>query len=413
MKLHKCLEKAVKMVLHAKLRSWLTIVGIVIGVASVISLVSIGEGMQASVSEDLGSLGGNTIEITSGYSKATSQRGPSGFGSKVGQTTDSLGTKEVQALKSIRGIDYIDTNIKGHVEVYYLGGSADLSLTGVNQKFWSYVTTSSLEDGRMLDSADQNVVVIGYKIATKYFDDPIGINKVITIEDSSFRVVGILEESSGFGSSDNSIYMPLQSAYQVLDDKTTDEYDSITLLVDDESDIDEIVGKVESKLNIVRHVHTIDDKDFTVTSMKQIYEQISSITGTVTLFLGLIATISLIVGAVGIANTMFTAVLEKTKEIGIMKSIGAKNKDILWIFLFHAGVVGLIGGLIGVLFGIGISSILSGVVSTPDGAAVQTVVSINTVLLALSISLLAGLIAGFVPAYQGSKLKPVDALRYE
>ena len=225
--------------------------------------------------------------------------------------------------------------------------------------------------------------------------------------------MGILEESSGFSSSDNAIYMPLQSAYQVLDDKTTDEYDSITLLVDDESDVDEIVDKVESKLNTVRHVHKIDDKDFTVTSMKQIYEQISSITSTVTLFLGLIATIALVVGAVGITNTMFTAVLEKTKEIGIMKAIGAKNKDILLIFLFHAGVVGLVGGILGVLFGIGISSLLSGVVSTPNGANVKTVVTINIVLLSLSISLLAGLIAGFIPAYQGSKLKPVDALRYE
>ncbi len=413
MKPYKCLENAVKMVIHSRLRSWLTIIGIVIGVASVIALVSIGEGMQASVSEDLGSLGGNTITISPGYTKATSmRREPPGFGSG-GQTVDLLGTKEVLALRSISGIRYIDTNIEGQAEVYYLGGSAHLSIIGVDQKVWSYVTTSSPEDGRLLDSADQNVVVIGHKIAKEYFDEPIGINKVITIEGSSFRVVGILEESSGFSSADNTIYMPLQSAYHVLDGKTTNEYDSITVIAEDGVDIDEVVAKIESKLNTVRHVYSLDDKDFTVTSMKQIYEQISSATSTVTLFLGIISFISLVVGAIGIANTMFTAVLEKTKEIGIMKAIGAKNKDILLIFLFHAGVVGLVGGLIGVIFGIGGSSLLSGVMSTPDGASVKTVVTINTVLLALSISLLAGLIAGFVPAYQGSKLKPVDALRYE
>ncbi|TKY92486.1 MAG: FtsX-like permease family protein [Candidatus Methanomarinus sp.] len=211
-----------------------------------------------------------------------------------------------------------------------------------------------------------------------------------------------------------SIYMPLQSAYQVLDDKTNNEYDSITVIAKDSADIDSVVAKIEKKLDIVRHVNTIDDKDYTVTSMKQILEQISSVTGMITLFLGFVAGISLLVGAVGIANTMFTAVLEKTKEIGIMKAIGARNKDIMLIFLFNSGLVGIIGGIIGVFFGIVASYLLGGgLMSTPRGDPIETVVSLQIVVLALFISVVVGISAGMIPAYQGSKLKPVDALRYE
>ncbi len=158
----------------------------------------------------------------------------------------------------------------------------------------------------------------------------------------------------------------------------------------------------------------IDDKDYTVISMKHILEQISSVTGMITLFLEFVAGISLLVGAVGIANTMLTAVLEKTKEIGIMKAIGARNKDIMLIFLFNSGLVGIIGGIIGVFFGIVASYLLGGgLMSTPRGDPIETVVSLQIVVLALFISLVVGISAGMIPAYQGSKLKPVDALRYE
>lgn len=406
------------MVTHSKLRSWLTIIGIVIGVASVITLVSIGNGMEAGINDELSGLGGNIITITPGYSKASGMGMPghessSGSGS-VSESDAILGRNDVQALKSIPELEYIDTNIKDSADVYYFGKSAQLTVTGVDQSVWSYVTTLEILEGRLLDPADQNVVVIGYDLSRNYFDEPIGINKILTIEEKSFKVVGILDESSGIGSNGLSIYMPLQSAYQVLDDKTNNEYDSITVIAKDSADIDSVVAKIEKKLDIVRHVNTIDDKDYTVTSMKQILEQISSVTGMITLFLGFVAGISLLVGAVGIANTMFTAVLEKTKEIGIMKAIGARNKDIMLIFLFNSGLVGIIGGIIGVFFGIVASYLLGGgLMSTPRGDPIETVVSLQIVVLALFISVIVGISAGMIPAYQGSKLKPVDALRYE
>jgi putative ABC transport system permease protein len=418
MKIYKCLKIAINMVTHSKLRSWLTIIGIVIGVASVITLVSIGNGMEAGINDELSGLGGNIITITPGYSKASGMGMPghessSGSGS-VSESDAILGRNDVQALKSIPELEYIDTNIKDSADVYYFGKSAQLTVTGVDQSVWSYVTTLEILEGRLLDPADQNVVVIGYDLSRNYFDEPIGINKILTIEEKSFKVVGILDESSGIGSNGLSIYMPLQSAYQVLDDKTNNEYDSITVIAKDSADIDSVVAKIEKKLDIVRHVNTIDDKDYTVTSMKQILEQISSVTGMITLFLGFVAGISLLVGAVGIANTMFTAVLEKTKEIGIMKAIGARNKDIMLIFLFNSGLVGIIGGIIGVFFGIVASYLLGGgLMSTPRGDPIETVVSLQIVVLALFISVIVGISAGMIPAYQGSKLKPVDALRYE
>ncbi len=418
MKIYKCLKIAINMVTHSKLRSWLTIIGIVIGVASVITLVSIGNGMEAGINDELSGLGGNIITITPGYSKASGMGIP-GHGSSSGSGSVSesdaiLGRNDVQALKSIPELEYIDTNIKDSADVYYFGKSAQLTVTGVDQSVWSDVTTLEILEGRLLDPADQNVVVIGYDLSRNYFDEPIGINKILTIEEKSFKVVGILDESSGTSSNGLSIYMPLQSAYQVLDDKTNNEYDSITVIAKDSADIDSVVTKIEKKLDIVRHVNTIDDKDYTVTSMKQILEQISSVTGMITLFLGFVAGISLLVGAVGIANTMFTAVLEKTKEIGIMKAIGARNKDIMLIFLFNSGLVGIIGGIIGVFFGIVASYLLGGgLMSTPRGDSIETVVSLQIVVLALFISVVVGISAGMIPAYQGSKLKPVDALRYE
>jgi len=229
---------------------------------------------------------------------------------------------------------------------------------------------------------------------------------MLTIENSAFRVVGILDESG------TSIYMPIQMAYQVLEDKENGVYDSILIKIKDEDAIDEAIEKIEKKLMITRHVNE-KTKDFTVSSSQQMQETRSEMMSSMNMFLLAIAAVSLIVGAVGVANTMFTSVLEKTKEIGIMKAIGARNKDILMIFIFNAGLIGLIGGIIGIFFG----SLLSGALPTLMGDISMfrggTFVSLNSVLMAVFVSVFVDIISGIVPAYQASKLKPVDALRYE
>ncbi|MBU0457565.1 MAG: ABC transporter permease [Nanoarchaeota archaeon] len=410
MKTSKCLKHALNMVLHSRLRSWLTIIGIVIGVAAVIAIVSIGAGMQQSMEEQMGGLGGDILTLSAGFS-----RGGSMFGSPGGRegSSSSTATEEeivldrtdLQALKGISDIALIDTQIRGNVEVSFLGKSGSVSLTGVDQKVWSDITTEEIKDGRMLGPADQNVIVIGSRLASSYFNQPVGINKMITIEDSAFRVVGILESES------NSIYMPIQMAYQVLEDKENGVYDSIIIKVKNEELLDETIAKIENKLMITRHV-TAKNKDFSISSSKQMQETRSEMMSSLNAFLLAIAAISLIVGAIGVANTMFTSVLEKTKEIGIMKAIGARNKDILMIFLLNAGLIGLVGGILGIFLGIILSGSMS-VLFTDMRMIGSTLVTFNSVIMALSVSVGVGILAGFIPARKASKLKPVDALRYE
>ena len=411
MKFRKCLKHAFNMVLHSKLRSWLTIIGIVIGVGPVMDIGTIGEGMQQAMNERFSSLGGDIITLTAGYSRGGSMfmRHGGGGGGSSGQATEEeivLARTDLQALRSVPDIALIDTQIRGNVDVSYLGKTGSVSLTGVDQKVWSSMTTSEVAEGRMLDSADQNVVIIGGRLSSSYFEQPLGINKMITIEDSAFQVVGILDDNG------NSIIMPIQMAYQVLDDKENDIYDSIIIKIKNEDNLDMAIEKIEKRLMTVRHVSE-KDRDFSISSNKQTQEARAEMMSSMSAFLVAIAAVSLIVGSVGIANTMFTSVLEKTKEIGIMKSIGARNYDIMRIFLLNAALIGLVGGLIGVVLG----TILSGALPMLMGEAGMlrggTLVSMNSIILALSVSIIVGIIAGIVPAYQASKLKPVDALRYE
>jgi putative ABC transport system permease protein len=416
MKILRCLRHAFEMVLHSRLRSWLTIIGIVIGVAAVIAIVSIGDSMEMQISSQLSGLGGDILTLSAGFSRGGNQfmmRGPGGSQSagNFGAVQDEpvLERSDVQALRGIPDIMYIDTNIRGNVNVTYMGRSGRLSATGVDQSAWSKVTTADIAEGRFLDSSDQNVVVIGRRLASSYFSKPLGINQMLTIQGSSFRVVGILDDQS------TSIYMPIQMAYQVIPDKTNGVYDSITIKIRDEDNLDETMAKIDSRLMLLRHV-TNSTKDFTLTSSKQMQETRASMMSTMTSFLLAIAAVSLIVGSVGVANTMFTSVLEKTKEIGIMKAIGARNRDILLIFLFNAALIGLIGGMLGVLFGV----VLSGMLPSLTGGSLPMmrggiggIVSLDSLAMALAVSVGVGVVAGIIPAYQASKLKPVDALRYE
>ncbi|MFH1315944.1 MAG: ABC transporter permease [Candidatus Woesearchaeota archaeon] len=413
MKFVKCLKHAFGMVLHSKIRSWLTILGIVIGVASVVAIMSIGGGMQETMVQQLGGLGGDILTLSAGSSRGFSMFrgggrdiGEGGGGATATEKEIVLGRADVQALKGIPDIELIDTNIRGNVKISYLGKSGTVSLTGVDQKVWSRITTSKIKEGRFLDSADQNVVVIVGRLAESYFDKPIGINQMIAIEENVFRVVGILDDTS------NNIYMPIQMAYQMLEDKENDIYDSIVIKIKDEEKLDEVISKIENKLMMVRHV-TEKNKDFSLTSSKQMQETRSQMMSSINAFLVAIAAVSLIVGAVGVANTMFTSVLEKTKEIGIMKAIGARNKDIMTIFLLNATLIGLVGGFLGIIFGTILSGALPAMMGEVGMLRGGTFVSINSIIIAISVSVIIGLIAGFIPAYQASKLKPVDALRYE
>ena len=403
------LKMGLNMLLHSKLRSWLTIIGIVIGVGSVVGIISLGDAMQANVQSKLSDLDLTTITISPGYTKASSNmRGP-GMGGGV--STDAELTKDdINALRGLDSIQYIEGEVSGREEVKYVGQNATLPITGVDPQVWRYMTTLKTQSGRLLEPADKNVAVIGSSVASEIYDQNIGVNQVITINGKAVRVVGILEEE-GMGG-DSRIYMPIDGAVDLVTDAKKDVYDSISVKAKSEDQVEELTTEIEKKLMISRHINKEDDRDFSVTASKSLADSVTEMMSSMTLFLGAIAAVSLLVGAVGIANTMFTSVLEKTKEIGTMKAIGAKNRDILMIFLFNSAMVGLVGGILGVVLGSFVSSGLQTMMGS-DMTGGGSGVSFSLMLEGLSLAVLIGVVSGVVPAYRASKLKPVDALRYE
>lgn len=419
MKILKSIRLAFNILVHSKLRSWLSIIGIVIGVASVIAIMSLGNGMQQSMEETLGSLGADIITVSPGYSGASGVKG--GFrghgdfdgNDNSGTAVKNLTNKDVQALKLVSNTGYIQGIVSGRAELKYLTETTSVSVEGVDPRVWKEIVTSELESGRYLSQGDENVVVIGSRLANDEFKESISLNRQVVIEDKPFRVVGILKASNGMGGG-SGVYMPIDVARTILEDVGDKEFNSIEIKIKNVDLIDETLSQIEQRLMLVRAVNT-KTKDFTVSSVKEMQETISAALSSMTLFLEAIAAISLLVGAVGIANTMFTTALEKTKEIGIMKSIGAKNKDILSIFLFNSGMIGLAGGTLGGILGVIISKIIFMFISNMgiEMKISADVITPSLVLFTFGVSLGIGIIAGIIPAYKASKKNPVDAIRYE
>jgi putative ABC transport system permease protein len=394
------------MLLHSKLRSWLTIIGIVIGVGAVVGIISLGDAMQKEVQSKLDTMDLTSITIIPGFSRASS-----GFGA---ESTDTQLTKhDVDALRGIEGIMYATGEISSGEGINYSGENATLSINGVDPQVWKYMNTLEVKSGRLLEPADKYVAVIGSNVATGIYDKDIGVNQVVTINGKSVRVIGVLKEKGG--REDSQIYMPIDSAVNVIKDAKKGVFNSIEVKAKTVDLVDTVTKKIEKKLLISRHINKEEDKDFSVIALKSMSESITSMTSSVTLFLGAIAAVSLIVGAVGIANTMFTSVLEKTKEIGTMKAIGAKNRDILMIFVFNSAMVGLVGGVFGVILGALVSALfpMIGISMTSTEGKTGISLSFNLMVFGLGLAVLIGVISGVVPAYRASKLKPVDALRYE
>jgi len=410
----KSVKLALNILIHSKLRSWLTIVGIVIGVASVVAIISLGTGMQQSVESSLGGLGADIITVSPGASRASGMFGggmerfrdmPSSSGD-----AENLTKKDIQVIKAVDNVELVEGTVSGRGDIYYLGESASASINGVDPLVWSRITTSELVSGRFLTPSDYSSVVVGSRIAANTFKQPLAINRMITVEGKSFKIVGILKESGGMGGgNDNSIYMPIEAARDILDDVGLNEFDSIVVKVEDDGLIEETMENIDARLMLLRHV-TEKTKDYTITSSQSTQETISDAMSTMTTFLTAIAAVSLLVGAIGIANTMFTTVMEKTKEIGIMKAIGARNRDIMMIFLLNSAFVGMVGGFIGITIGAFASSFMSLGFGRTGSSGVVTP---ELLVFGLAIAVGTGVISGLIPAYRASKLRPVDALRYE
>jgi putative ABC transport system permease protein len=303
--------------------------------------------------------------------------------------------------------------ISGRADITYSGKTIKNSnINGVDVNAWSDITTEKINSGRLLKQGDSYSVVIGKNMVDS-FDKPLSVNTKIIIGGESFNVVGITTEG-------RSIYMPMVIARNTLVDIGRDEFNSISVKIQDVNLANDTVNAITNKLMLSRGILNEKKRDFSVSNPASIQQTMQQTMSTLALFLGAIAAISLIVGAIGIANTMFTSVLEKTKEIGIMKAIGTQNKDIMIIFLLNSGLIGLVGGVGGVIVGAISSTAISSFagVGSVGGRGIGNILSSSYVSLPLIIgsilfAVIIGMVAGVIPAYRASKLKPVDALRYE
>ena len=380
-----------------KLRSWLTIIGIVIGVASIIALVAISQGMQNYIEEEFESFGTNIIMVQAGASFGMPSPGEIGL-------TD----RDVRVIERVSGVDYVvamiyeTANVEFHREELQLpvfGYPADRYGEILGDTDYGFVT------GGMY-SKDSTDAVLGYLAATDLFEDELHLRNRITIDGQTFKVVGILEKI-GNHQDDTSIAIPFDTARDLFN--KTNEVSMMMVIVDVGVDVEKVADKIRDKLEDER-----GEEDFLVISATQLIAQISGILGAIGLIVGAIASISLLVGAVGIMNTMYTSVLERTREIGVMKAIGATNANIMSIFLMESGFLGLVGGTIGV--GIGSAIALGvGYIAPSLDLPLTLLIRIDPelALFGIGFAVFLGALAGFFPARSASKLKPADALRYE
>jgi putative ABC transport system permease protein len=437
MKFIEILKLSLNGLTHRGLRSWLTILGIIVGVAAVIAMLSIGTGMSQNMEAQMSSFGADVLTVSAGTTRAF---GPSsGFENRFqpgagdgmqGQTksseqttqtdTPTLTDADILAISTADGVEAVSGIISGRATVQYLAQTVTVSVEGINAEAWNKMTNSELASGRFLDSGDGTSVLIGNSVANSMFDYNLTENMQIRVGSKTFIVVGILKESGtgSFGGDDRTIFMTIEAARDILPDIDNDEYSSIQVKVTDTNAVDQIIENINQVLYASRLV-TEDTKDFTVTSPTSMLETIQSTMATLTFFLTGIAAISLLVGAIGIANTMFMSVMERTRLIGILKSIGTKNSEILKLFLTESGIIGLMGGLLGIFLGfivvgiisdVGINIMGMGRMGTNTSVAVVTP---ELVIFALLFSTIIGIVSGLIPARKAAHLQIVEAMRSE
>lgn len=387
---------------HQRVRTWLTIVGIVVGVAAVIVLVGLADGLRSSVSGQLAAFGPKTIIV----SPVSLQGGIGGGTTNLRPTLGKLFERDAEKIARIEGVHLATKLIMTNVDMKFRDKHISTSVYGVEPESYTETTSIKIGEGRFLQPGDKRVAVVGYSIANDNFgDDKINVNNMVELGGQQYRVIGILQKSgSSFGPGDSSVFVSYDDGRELAGDAlAAREINGIRIIVDEGFDTEEVANRIEFVLASMHKV-PLDDEDFTLITPKFIEDQVNSILGTLTLFLGAVSGIALVVGGVGISNTMFVSVMERTKEIGVLKSVGAENWQIERLFLVEAAMIGLVGGVLGVLFGIMVVLLLSvfGINATP---------SIPTVLISFIIAMSVGMAGGFIPARNAAKIPAVEAMR--
>ena len=390
---------------HRGLRSWLTILGIFIGIAAVVSLISLGQGLQSYIDTQFQQLGSDKILIQ-----------PKAFGAP-GSSSDSqliLTSNDLKTIKNVEGISDVEGAIT-RTSVVQSGKEQQVAMiSGINQKYldiFGNIDATAVVAGRQLRDSDSGKAVVGYNNAFgTEWKKPLKIGDRIEIKGKQFEIVGILKKQ-GNPLDDTSVWIEkgvFQNIFATGDDQGT-----LVAKVKPGFDPNAVAEKIKAALLKERNEKT-GQETFNVQSAAQLLETFTNIFGVVqAVFVG-IAAISLIVGGIGIMNTMYTSVLERTREVGVMKAVGARNRDIFLIFLIESGLLGLVGGIIGVLIGVGIGKSVEYVATVQLGTPfLKAVFGLPLIIGALLFSFLVGAASGVLPAMQAARLKPAEALRYE
>ena len=387
-----------------KLRSWLTMIGIFIGIAAVVALISLGQGLQNYISDEFEKLGSDKIIIQPKGMGPPGTAGPSLI----------LTSKDLDIIENVRGVKWAIGFLIKQGKAVYKGEAGIGFAIGTNPedvKLMSEIQSFEIFEGRDLKSGDKYKLVVGYDhIYGDIWDKPMQLGSTIEVEGHDFKVIGVLDKI-GNPMDDSSLYMSKDVLKEILN--VEDEESQIMVKTAEGFDPEDVAETIKRKLRQSRGEKE-DQETFSVRTSGQLLESFSNIFAVVQSVLIGIAAISLLVGGIGIMNTMYTSVLERTKEIGVMKAIGGKNSDILLIFLFESGLLGLIGGIIGIGIGIGLGKTAEYIALNALGTdLLQAAFPLYLILGALSFSFLIGTFSGILPAMQAAKLKPADALRYE
>ncbi|ODS39933.1 hypothetical protein BEH94_03685 [Candidatus Altiarchaeales archaeon WOR_SM1_SCG] len=392
-----------------KLRNFLTVIGIVIGIMAVVALISIGQGLQDSVREEFEKIGYDKIIIQGGVVTY----GPPGSGA------ERLTQKDLDVVNDVRGVDgatagsykFTLVKYKDNEGVTMVSANPDEDFAGMFDELETY----QIEFGSPPDKNERGKVCIGSRLASGEFwgeEGPeMNLRSKFTIaggrgNEKEFTVNCIVKET-GSPDDDSSVYM-FMSDYRELFNEPLDEFSVIYVKVKEGFNVDAVADEIAEELEDSR-----GNDDFQVSTMEQVIDTFDQVFGILNMVLIGIAAISLVVGGIGIMNTVYTSVLERTREIGVMKAIGARNNDILVIFLFEAGTLGLIGGVIGCAIGILLGKIVEFLAHQGGYSFFEANASPELIAGSLMFSIVVGMIAGVLPSRQASRLKPVDALRYE
>ena len=398
-----------------KLRSSLTILGVVIGVAAVIALMALGQGTQTTIAQSIESLGTNLLFVNPGASSESGTGVRLAFGS-----AQTLTLEDAEALSEGSSAVAVAAEVSTSSQVVANGVNTRAQIAGVTPEY-ALVRNLTVAEGEFISESDIDrrtmVVVLGSSVAETLFGETDPVGQTVKIGGRPFTVIGVLESKggTGFDSGDYRIFAPITTVFYRLSAQRSASGEmlisSITVQVTDAKQTEAATAEITSILRDRHGIGLGEDDDFSISSQEEMISTLNESTEVFVILLAAIAGISLLVGGIGVMNIMLVSVTERTREIGIRKALGAKRRDILLQFLIEAASMSLIGGGIGVLAGWGISSLITGF--SMGSVTMQAVVSADVIILAVSVAVAVGIIFGLYPAYRAARLSPVEALRYE